>query len=120
MKFLNSVTPRRLAAQAVIAITVATATATGVAFAGRSSTAPAAPAAGAASASDPVANAARVALDRLVTDRTISQSQANTIEQYVSAGSIDPRALIADGLVSDGQMQAVAAVLDQVKRSVGH
>jgi hypothetical protein len=38
----------------------------------------------------------------------------------VIAGSIDPQALVHDGLVTPAQMQVVAATLDQVKRSAGY
>ena len=120
MKFPLSVTPRRLAAQAVIAIMVVAATAAGVALADTGASTPIAPPVAETSAApDPIASRAQVALDGLVSHGTINQSQADTIEQNVVAGSIDPRTLVADGLVTDAQMQAVGATLDRVKRSAG-
>jgi hypothetical protein len=121
MRILASLTPRRLAGHATIAVLVGTATAAGVAFAGSSGGRPVAdrgstPSASAASAPDSIASAARTALDRLVANGTIDQAQADTIERQVEAGSVDPSALIA-GTVNQEQMQAVADALDQVKRS---
>lgn len=127
MRILASLTPRRVAAHATIAVLVGTAAAAGVAFAGSGGGSPSAgsgsaPTAGAASAPNPVASAARTALEGLVANGTIDQAQADTIEQQVEAGSIDPQALINAGTVNQGQMQAVADALDQVKAAAaaGH
>lgn len=125
MKVVNTIKPRQLAVHIAIAITVATATAAGVALAGRSGDrSPNINAANApvsmAAAPDPIAAAARTALDRLVARGAINQSQADAIEQDVIAGSIDPHALVSDGLVTERQMQTVGAALDQVKRSAGY
>lgn len=68
-------------------------------------------------APDAIAAAARGALDRLVTNGTINQSQANTIERDVAAGSADPKSLVADGVVTGAQMQAVKDAVDQAMRS---
>jgi hypothetical protein len=122
MRILASLTPRRVAAHATIAVLVGTATAAGVAFAGSNGGRPvagkgSAPSASAALAPDQIASAARTALDRLVANGTIDQAQADTIEQQVEAGSVDPRALIDARTVNQAQMQAVADALNQAKRS---
>jgi hypothetical protein len=58
------------------------------------------------------------ALQALVADGTISQTQANTIREHGDTGSIDPRELVRDGVVSAAQMRTVADRLDDVKRNV--
>ena len=68
-------------------------------------------------ASDDIVAAARSALDQLVANGTIDQSQANTVMEDVTAGSIDREALVAEGVLTEPQMQAVADAIDQVKRS---
>jgi hypothetical protein len=35
------------------------------------------------------------------------------------AGSIDPKTLVASGVVTDPQMRAIAAVIDRVKQAGG-
>lgn len=122
MRILASLTPRRLAAHATIAVLVGTGTAAAVALAGSGGGRPLAdsgpiPAVNTALAPNPIALAASVALDRLVANGTIDQAQADTIEQQVEAGSLDPPVLIDAGTVNQGQMQAVAEALAQVKRS---
>ena len=56
-------------------------------------------------------------LDSLVANGTINQQQADAIQAQANAGSIDPKQLVQDGVVSDAQMRAVAAQIDQLKRS---
>ena len=122
MKILAAVTPRRLAVHGAIALAVGSATAAGVAFASGNNSpgsATSTPPAAISPSPDPVAAAARVVLNRLVARGTINQAQADTIEQDVVGGSVDPRALINDGVVTETQMQAVADTLDQVKRAAG-
>jgi hypothetical protein len=118
MKILHSVTPRRVAAQAAIAVAVGVAAAAGTSFAAGGSGGSGG--SGPPSAPPPIAAAARTALDGLVGQGTIDQSQADAIEQQVEAGSIDPRALVSSGVVDDGQMHAVADVLDHVKEAAGN
>jgi hypothetical protein len=119
-----TLSPRRLAAVAATAVLVATATVAGVAFAASGGDHPAstkAPTASAAArAPDAVVRAARTALQRLVADGTINQTQADAIERHVVAGFVDPAALIADGTVTRTQMLAVAHTLDLVKESMAH
>ena len=62
------------------------------------------------------AAAARSALDQLVANGTINQSQADALDQQLATGDID-EALVSSGLVTDAQMQAVGNALGQVKRS---
>jgi hypothetical protein len=124
MSLLAAVTRRRFAAHAAIAVTVATATAAGVALAGGgpatgSSTQASAANTITSTAPDPIAAVAQRALDALVARGTIDQAQADTIEQQVMAGSVDPRALVSAGVVDAAQMAAVGNTLDQVKRSAG-
>lgn len=57
------------------------------------------------------------ALAGLVADGTIDQRQADAVQQEANAGSINPKELVDSGALTDAQMRAVAAQLDQVKRS---
>lgn len=59
------------------------------------------------------------ALARLVSSGTITQSQADTVQEQANTGSIDPKQLVDAGVLSDAQMRTVAASIDQVKRSDG-
>ena len=131
MKILHGITTRRLAVDALIAIIFATLSVSAVALAdvsgGPSAKNTASPtpyaavkpsaAAAKAASNDRVVAAARSALDKLVTDGTITQAQADTVMQQVTAGSVDPDALVSAGVVTDAQMHAIDAALVQVKRS---
>jgi hypothetical protein len=59
------------------------------------------------------------ALENLVAQGTISQSQADAVQAQADAGSIDPKQLVDNGVVSDAQMRAVANSIDAVKRAAG-
>ena len=56
-------------------------------------------------------------LASLVANGTINQQQADAIQAQANAGSIDPKQLVQDGVVSDAQMRSVAARIDQLKES---
>jgi hypothetical protein len=58
------------------------------------------------------------ALQALVADGTINQTQANTIREQGDSGSIDPRGLVRDGVLSAAQMRTVADRLDNVKSDI--
>jgi hypothetical protein len=60
---------------------------------------------------------ARTRLAGLVADGTITQGEADTLLQGVSAGSVDTGALVRAGELSSAHEQAVVTVLDQVKRA---
>jgi hypothetical protein len=51
----------------------------------------------------------------LVADGTIDQQQADAVQSQADAGSIDPKQLVQSGTVTDSQMQAIAAKIDQLK-----
>lgn len=115
MHISASLTPRRVAAHAAIAIMVGSGAAAAVAFAGSGGAGPAP----ITRARPSIDSAARAALARLVAAGTIDRAQAGAIERQVAAGSIDPRALIHAGTVDRAQMRAVAGALGQVKRAAG-
>ena len=56
-------------------------------------------------------------LASLVANGTINQQQADAIQTQANAGSIDPKQLVQNGVVSDAQMRSVAARIDQLKES---
>jgi hypothetical protein len=59
----------------------------------------------------------RAALDRLAADGTITAAQAAAVQSQADAGSINSKVLVDHGVLTDAQMRAVAAALDQVKRA---
>jgi len=59
------------------------------------------------------------ALEDLVSQGTITQTQADAVQQQADAGSIDPKSLVQAGVLTDAQMQVVANSLDQVKEAGG-
>lgn len=59
-------------------------------------------------------------LEKLVTQGTINQQQADAVQQQANAGSIDPKTLVQRGVVSDAQMRAIGNSIDQVKRAAGN
>jgi len=82
------------------------------------STQPSAPAS-ATPQSGSVLTGAVVAMERLVADGTLTRAQGDAIEQQIRAGSIDPKQLVQDGVVSDAQMRIAAAAIAQVKFASG-
>ncbi len=65
----------------------------------------------------PAAQDAVAAVERLVDNGTIDRHQADVIDSEINVGSIDPKQLVHDGVLTDAQMHAVASAIDQVKRS---
>jgi hypothetical protein len=59
------------------------------------------------------------ALEDLVTNGSITQAQADAVQHQASAGSIDPKALVEAGTLTDAQMRLVANAIDQVKQNDG-
>jgi hypothetical protein len=60
---------------------------------------------------------AYLALQALVTQGTINQSQADAVQRQVQAGSVDPKTLVDSGTLNNDQMRQVADTLDAVKRA---
>ena len=116
MRIPASLSTRRLAVPATIAVLVLSAAAVGVAFASGGGHKAHAHSTG-TRAPDAITRAAHTALEQLVANGTINQSQADAIQRQVIAGSVDPAGLIAAGTLSATQMHAVAQALSQVKRS---
>lgn len=112
--------PRRALANVAIAVVVGTATVAGVALASGESGGPAKPAS-TTGGTVPVgiSRAAHSALGGLVSDGTITQTEADAVQAQVDGGSVNPKTLVDSGTVSDSQMHAIANALDQVKRSFG-
>ena len=113
---------RRLLLPLTILVAAAAASATAVAFGGAAPGKPVPPVTGTVTtggAPDGIAAAAHRALEALVAQQTIDQSQADAIQRQVDAGSVDPRTLVDGGVVTDAQMHAVATSLDAVKRAAG-
>ncbi len=58
-------------------------------------------------------------LARLVAQGTIDQGQADAVQRQADGGTIDPKTLVASGVVSDQQMRTIADVIDQIKQAGG-
>ena len=69
------------------------------------------------SSSASVQAAATAAVQNLVNNGTIDQHQAAAIDSQIDAGTVDPSQLVASGLLTESQMQAVNTALVQVKQS---
>jgi hypothetical protein len=108
--------PKQLLTVAAIAVAVATATSAGVAVAGSGGDA-AQPTATTAARAGGILGGVHGALQALVAQGTISQTQADAVQRQADAGSIDPKSLVDGGVVSDAQMHAIANSVDQVKRA---
>lgn len=57
-------------------------------------------------------------LSDLVASGTIDRQQADAVQTEANAGSIDPKSLVP-AVMTDAQMRAVAAGIDQLKRDYG-
>lgn len=111
---------KRQLATATLAVLVLAGSAAGGAIAnGSAASAKQSPAPAGAGAGGPVLVGAVAAIERLVSAGTLTARQGNAIEQEIRSGSIDPKALVDAGVVSDGQMRAAAAAIDQVKAAGG-
>ena len=104
---------KRSAAAAIAAAAVGSA----IAISGTAGAATQAPAPGAGGG--PVVAAADAALEQMAANGTLSRTQADAIEAQVNAGSIDPKQLVNDGVVTDAQMRTVANAIEQIKRDNG-
>ena|SRR2546425_11092097 len=118
---------RRTLVTVAVAVLAGTASAAGVGFAQGSGASSSAPASTRANSGTPAGGApggilaaVHGALEKLVAKGTISQQQANAVQQQANAGSIDPNTLLQRGVVSDAQMRAIGNSLDQVKRAAGN
>jgi len=83
------------------------------------STGAAAPATTNAAAANSVAAGAENAIAQLAASGELTRAQAGAIEAQLNAGSVDPKQLVAEGVVSDAQMRVAAHAIDQVKRNNG-
>lgn len=122
-KLLN----RRTLATIAVALVAAVGSVAGVSFAqgsGGSSAGAATSATNGKATASPAAGGilagVHAALERLVASGTISQQQADAVQQQANAGSIDPKTLVQHGVVSDAQMGAIGNSIDQVKRAAGN
>ena len=55
----------------------------------------------------------------LVADGTIDQQQADAVQSQANAGSIDAKQLVQSGTLTDAEMHAIAAQIDQLKLDNG-
>src|SRR5262245_13401702 len=110
---------KRILVSGAIAIAIAAGTGVGVALAGGGGNAtPLATVSTSAATPGGLNEEFHAALQALVDDGTISQTQANAIREQGDNGSIDPLALVRDGVVNATQMRTVANRLDNVKKDI--
>ena len=57
----------------------------------------------------------RGVLKTLVGQGRITQAQADAVQRQADTGTIDPKALVQSGVISDAQMHLVANGIEQVK-----
>ncbi len=111
---------RRLLAGVTVAAAAGIASAAGVGYAQGDGARPAAGTSVASATPVPgVLAGIHEGLAGLVAEGTIDQAQADAVQQQADAGSIDPKTLVASGVVSDPQMRAIADVIDRVKQAGG-
>jgi hypothetical protein len=107
---------RRTLATAAIAIAASIASVTGVSLAQGNDPAPAVSTPSTAPAGPGgILAGVQLVLAGLVADGTIDQRQADAVQSQANAGSIDPKQLVQSGAVTDTQMHAIAAKIDQLK-----
>jgi hypothetical protein len=107
---------RRTLATATIAVAVSLGSVAGVSLAQGNDPTPAVSTPSAPTASPGgILAGVHLVLARLVADGTIDQRQEDAVQAQADAGSIDPKQLVQGGVVTDSQMQAIAAKIDQVK-----
>jgi hypothetical protein len=111
---------RRTLATVAIAAAVSIGSVAGVSLAQGSAPAQAVSTPSAATASPGgILAGVHLVLAGLVADGTIDQQQADAVQSQANAGSIDPKQLVQSGTVTDSQMHAIAAKIDQVKLDNG-
>jgi hypothetical protein len=105
---------RRVLGGVALAVVIGTMATAGVSFA--QDTGPTRPSAvGAPPARSGLLPGIPGALENLVARGVISQPQADAVQREANTGTIDPKALVQEGVLSDAQMHLVAARLDQLK-----
>jgi hypothetical protein len=57
----------------------------------------------------------RGVLNSLVSQGRITQAQADAVQRQADTGTIDPKALVQSGVITDAQMHVVANGIEQVK-----
>jgi hypothetical protein len=117
---LARILSRRTLATVAIAIAAAVGSVAGVSFAQGNNKPPPAPAntrAQAPAAPDSILAGVHQILADLVATGTINQQQADAVQAQADAGSIDPKQLVASGVLSNPQMQTIGNRIDQLKRS---
>jgi hypothetical protein len=67
---------------------------------------------------DTTQNAFTAAVEALVTRGIITQAQADAVQQQVLAGTVYPETLVANGTLSNDQMNQVVDSLGAVKRAM--
>ena len=112
----NRILTRRVVASAAIAVAVATGSVAGTSLAQGNGSPPSTSTPEAAAPGGILAGV-HDALARLVATGTITQAQADAVQQQANAGSIDPKQLVQSGALTDTQMRSVAAAIDQVKQA---
>jgi hypothetical protein len=109
---------RRILASAAIAVAIVAGSVAGTSLA-QGNGSPPATSTPATAAPGGILAGVHDALEQLVTGGTITQSQADAVQQQANEGSIDPKQLVQSGALTDAQMRVVAAVIDHVKQAAG-
>jgi hypothetical protein len=111
---------RRTLAAATIALVASIGSVAGVSLAQGNNPTPAVSTAAATPNPGGILAGVHLILAGLVADGTIDQRQADAVQSQANTGSIDPKQLVQSGTVTDPQMHAIAAKIDQLKLDNGH
>ena len=114
---LPRILSRRTLATAAIAVTAAAGSVAGVSLAQDSGDRPSDHASAPPAAPGGILVGVDWILSDLVATGTITRQQADAVQAQANAGSIDPKQLVQQGVVTDAQMRVIADHIDQLKRS---
>jgi hypothetical protein len=114
----NRTSTRRVLAGAAIAVSIAAGSVAGTSLA-QGNGSPPATSTPAAAAPGGILAGVHDALAHLVATGTITQAQADAVQQQANGGSINPKQLVQSGTLGDAQMRTVADAIDQVKQAAG-
>jgi hypothetical protein len=117
---IQRILSRRALATVAIAVAVSVGSVAGVSLAqGNNPGQTASPPSAATASPGGILAGVHQVLAGLVADGTIDQQQADAVQSQADAGSIDPKQLVQSGTLTDAEMHAIAAQIDQLKLDNG-
>lgn len=114
---LAPIISRRTLAAVALTVTAAVGSIAGVSVAQDSGSPATVTAPGPSASSGGILAGVHGILAGLVTAGTITQQQADAVQAQANAGSIDPKQLVQQGVLTDAQMREIANRIDVLKRN---